>query len=102
MAWAFPITWIVGSMTTHATLNVQIRDNMNNWSTHKHLGVVNAGSEIIANDIGLARVTFADWGSGSPQPNGMRIFATGTTMGIKVGATATHILSNSTHTHGGL
>ena len=100
MAWTSPIVYLVGTMVTHATLNAFLRDNLNALALHKHGGGSGSGSATLG---GLTMVTFIDAAApGAPGGTLTRVFTTGTAMGIRAGAGAARILSNTTHTHGGL
>ena len=110
MAYTLPITYVVGSMVTHVTLNTFLRDNLNNWVTHDHDNVANFPSDGTRRLANIIRVTLMGTPGSAPATDDAdevttRIFATGTTVGIWSGslvAGTVRILSNSTHTHGGL
>ena|SRR3990167_2091309 len=109
MGWTFPITYVVGGMVPHTTLNIYLRDNLNKLALHNHgdkdnpqLG--NGSNWLDANEITFIAAAIP----GAPGTNDdfddlTVLFATGTVMGIRTGLTGTaRFLSDSTHTHGGL
>lgn len=108
MAWFPPVTFLVGQVVLHDStvgniyaLNTYLRNNLNDLALHDHSGAGVLGS--------LVSITFIDAAvPGTPSVgNGThtRIYTTGTAIGLRSGSvagSAARIISNTTHTHGGL
>ena len=98
MAWTSPRTWVVGETVTAALLNVQIRDNWDFFTVHKHRGLPGDGSALLA---GLDSATF-DFISTRPAPGASKVIVYAKSGGLywREGAAGAETqAAETTHTH---
>lgn len=100
MVWTAVIIFQVGTMVTHSTLNIYLRDNLNELVLHTHSGGSGSGTSAIGN---LTFFTLIDAAvPGTPSGTLTYLASSATALLMRSGAAAARVISDSTHTHGGL
>ena len=98
MAWTNPRTYQTGDLIDADMLNAQLRDNLNELSTHVH---DNSGGEGNGALAGVDTITFDDVSSTPDAPSSGKIiiYSEGGLLKYRVPAGTVFTLSTTTHTH---
>ena len=98
MAWTNPRTFQTGDLVDDDMLNAQLRDNLNELSTHVHNGSGGEGTSILA---GVDSITFDDVSSTptAPSANDIIIYSEGGLIKYRLPSGTVKTLSTTAHTH---
>lgn len=98
MAWTNPRTYQTGDLINAAMLNEQLKDNLNELSTHVHDGSAGEGNDELA---GVDSITFDDVDStpDAPASGKIIIYSESGVLKYRVPAGTVFTLSTTNHTH---
>ena len=98
MAWTSPRTYQTGDLINAAMLNEQLKDNLNELSTHVHDGSAGEGNDELA---GVDSITFDDVDStpDAPASGKIIIYSESGVLKYRVPAGTVFTLSTTSHTH---
>ena len=98
MAWTNPRTFQTGDLVDDDMLNAQLRNNLNELSTHVHNGSGGEGTSTLA---GVDSITFDDVSSTptAPSANDIIIYSEGGLIKYRLPSGTVKTLSTTAHTH---
>ena len=98
MSWTNPRTYQTGDLINADMLNEQLRDNLNELSTHVHDGSAGEGNDELS---GVDSITFDDVSStpDAPSANDVIIYSEGGLLKYRVPGGTVFTLSTTNHTH---
>ena len=101
MAWAAPVTFVVGTMVDAARMNQDVRDNISALDQHLHGGGSGSGSRSLGGSgTGLTILYFANAAApAAPTGTLTMLFTSGSLLGHLSSGGAALMFTSTAHTH---